>query len=78
MTNEEVTQLRSLEGRHVSVALKGGSRITAERALDYGRPVLAIPGSRRNASASSEFGWRSVPGGRTSGARSRAKGSSQR
>ncbi len=27
MTNEQPTQLRSLEGRHVSVALKGGSRI---------------------------------------------------
>ncbi|HEV7688648.1 MAG TPA: DNA-protecting protein DprA, partial [Acidimicrobiia bacterium] len=27
------------------------SRITAERALDYGRPVLAMPGSRRNPAA---------------------------
>jgi DNA processing protein len=35
----------------VEATLKGGSRITAERALDYGRPVLAIPGSRRNPSA---------------------------
>ncbi len=32
----------------VEATLKGGSRITAERALDYGRPVFAIPGSRRN------------------------------
>jgi DNA processing protein len=35
----------------VEATLKGGSRITAERALDYGRPVFAIPGSRRNPSA---------------------------
>jgi DNA processing protein len=35
----------------VEATLKGGSRITAERALDYGRPVLAIPGSRRNPAA---------------------------
>jgi DNA processing protein len=35
----------------VEATLKGGSRITAERALDYGRPVLAMPGSRRNPSA---------------------------
>jgi DNA processing protein len=35
----------------VEATLKGGSRITAERALDYGRPVLAVPGSRRNPSA---------------------------
>ena len=27
MTNEQVTKLRSLEGLHVSVALKGGSRV---------------------------------------------------
>ena len=35
----------------VEATLAGGSRITAERALDYGRPVLAIPGSRRNPAA---------------------------
>jgi DNA processing protein len=35
----------------VEATLKGGSRITADRALDYGRPVLAIPGSRRNPAA---------------------------
>ena len=35
----------------VEATLSGGSRITAERALDYGRPVLAIPGSRRNPAA---------------------------
>jgi DNA processing protein len=35
----------------VEATLNGGSRITAERALDYGRPVLAIPGSRRNPAA---------------------------
>ena len=35
----------------VEATLTGGSRITAERALDYGRPVLAIPGSRRNPAA---------------------------
>jgi DNA processing protein len=35
----------------VEATLKGGSRITAERALDYGRPVLAMPGSRRNPAA---------------------------
>ncbi|HVW31227.1 MAG TPA: DNA-processing protein DprA [Acidimicrobiia bacterium] len=35
----------------VEATLKGGSRITAERALDYGRPVLAVPGSRRNPAA---------------------------
>ena len=35
----------------VEATLKGGSRITAERALDYGRPVFAIPGSRRNPAA---------------------------
>jgi DNA processing protein len=35
----------------VEATLTGGSRITAERALDYGRPVFAIPGSRRNAAA---------------------------
>jgi DNA processing protein len=35
----------------VEATLTGGSRITAERALDYGRPVLAMPGSRRNPAA---------------------------
>ncbi len=35
----------------VEATVKGGARITAERAIDYGRPVFAIPGSRRNASA---------------------------
>lgn len=35
----------------VEATLKGGSRITADRALDYGRPVFAIPGSRRNPAA---------------------------
>ena len=28
--------------------IRGGARITAERALEYDRPVLAMPGSRRN------------------------------
>jgi DNA processing protein len=35
----------------VEATLSGGSRITADRALDYGRPVLAVPGSRRNPAA---------------------------
>ncbi len=35
----------------VEATERGGARITAEHALDYGRPVLAVPGSRRNASA---------------------------
>jgi DNA processing protein len=35
----------------VEATLRGGARITAERALEYGRPVLAIPGSRRNPAA---------------------------
>lgn len=35
----------------VEATLTGGARITAERALDYGRPVLAVPGSRRNPAA---------------------------
>jgi DNA processing protein len=35
----------------VEATERGGARITAERALDYGRPVLAAPGSRRNPAA---------------------------
>jgi DNA processing protein len=35
----------------VEATVSGGSRITAERALDYGKPVLAMPGSRRNPAA---------------------------
>ncbi len=35
----------------VEATERGGARITAERALDYGRPVLAMPGSRRNPAA---------------------------
>jgi DNA processing protein len=35
----------------VEATVKGGARITADRALDYGRPVLAVPGSRRNPAA---------------------------
>ena len=35
----------------VEATERGGARITAERALDYGRPVLAVPGSRRNPAA---------------------------
>lgn len=35
----------------VEATQRGGARITARHALDYGRSVLAIPGSRRNASA---------------------------
>jgi len=35
----------------VEATLKGGARITADRALDYGRTVMAYPGSRRNPSA---------------------------
>ncbi len=35
----------------VEATLKGGARITADLALEYGCPVLAAPGSRRNASA---------------------------
>lgn len=35
----------------VEATLTGGARITADRALEYGRPVLAIPGSRRNPAA---------------------------
>lgn len=35
----------------VEATQRGGARITARHALDYGRSVLAIPGSRRNPSA---------------------------
>jgi DNA processing protein len=35
----------------VEATLRGGARITAERALEYGRTVMAYPGSRRNPSA---------------------------
>ena len=35
----------------VEATLRGGARITAQFALDYGRSVLAVPGSRRNAAA---------------------------
>ncbi len=35
----------------VEATERGGARITARHALDYGRAVLAIPGSRRNPSA---------------------------
>ena len=35
----------------VEATLRGGARITAERALEYGRTVMAYPGSRRNPAA---------------------------
>lgn len=35
----------------VEATHQGGARITAQFALDYGRTVLAVPGSRRNAAA---------------------------
>lgn len=35
----------------VEATLRGGARITAQYALDYGRTVLAVPGSRRNPAA---------------------------
>ncbi len=35
----------------VEATIAGGARITAQYALDYDRPVLAVPGSRRNAAA---------------------------
>ncbi|MGQ0804265.1 MAG: DNA-processing protein DprA, partial [Actinomycetota bacterium] len=35
----------------VEATIAGGARITAGFALDYGRTVLAVPGSRRNAAA---------------------------
>jgi hypothetical protein len=36
MTNEQAAQLRSLEGLHVSVALKGGSRIDDSQLVSAG------------------------------------------
>jgi DNA processing protein len=35
----------------VEATLKGGARITAEKADEYGRTVMAMPGSRRNPAA---------------------------
>ena len=35
----------------VEATLRGGARITAEYGAQYGRPVFAVPGSRRNSSA---------------------------
>jgi DNA processing protein len=35
----------------VEATIGGGARITAQFALEYGRPVLAVPGSRRNPAA---------------------------
>ena len=35
----------------VEATLRGGARITAQFALEYGRSVLAVPGSRRNPAA---------------------------
>ena len=35
----------------VEATLRGGARITAEYGVQFGRPVFAVPGSRRNASA---------------------------
>jgi DNA processing protein len=35
----------------VEATLKGGARITADHAVDYGRTVMAYPGSRRNPAA---------------------------
>lgn len=35
----------------VEATLKGGARISAQFALEYGRTVLAVPGSRRNPAA---------------------------
>jgi DNA processing protein len=35
----------------VEATIGGGARITAQYALDYGRTVLAVPGSRRNPAA---------------------------
>ena len=36
MTNEQAIQLRSLEGRHVSVALEGGGRIDDSQLVSAG------------------------------------------
>ena len=35
----------------VEATITGGARITAQYALEYGRPVMAVPGSRRNRAA---------------------------
>lgn len=35
----------------VEATARGGARITAQYGLDYNRPVMAVPGSRRNAAA---------------------------
>jgi DNA processing protein len=35
----------------VEATQRGGARITADYGLEYGRPVLVMPGSRRNPSA---------------------------
>ncbi len=35
----------------VEATVRGGARITAQYGLDYGRLVMAVPGSRRNAAA---------------------------
>jgi DNA processing protein len=35
----------------VEATLRGGARITADYGLEYGRPVLVVPGSRRNPAA---------------------------
>lgn len=35
----------------IEATTKGGARITAEWAMHYGRPLFALPGSRRNAAA---------------------------
>ena len=35
----------------VEATLRGGARITADRAVEYDRPVLAMPGARRNPAA---------------------------
>jgi DNA processing protein len=35
----------------VEATVRGGARITADRALEFGRPVLAMPGSRRTPAA---------------------------
>ena len=36
MTNQQAIQLRALEGRHVSVALQGGSRIDDSQLVSAG------------------------------------------